>query len=74
MMDKKVKSRRGKGKIQFCKVTGKIKLQTETDAKIALAFGAGKKGSIRYYPCPFCKTFHTTSQEYKKRDELNANT
>lgn len=65
--------RKSKGKVKLCPVTKKVMLRTETDAKMALAFGAGLKGSIRYYPCKFCNAFHTTSQPYKKKVTLNAN-
>src|SRR6185295_1838234 len=61
-----------KRRAKLCPVTKKIMLKRPLDAKMALAFGAGRKGSIRYYPCTFCHTYHTTSQPYKKRDALNA--
>lgn len=57
---------------KYCKATGKIQLTTPNHAIQALLGGAGAKGSIRYYPCKFCNTYHTTSQPYRKRDELNA--
>lgn len=46
-----------------CKRTGKRRYD-ELGAKIALAKLTWKDhGERRYYRCPFCHGFHTTSQE-----------
>lgn len=49
-----------------CKRTGKVRYRTELDAKIRLAKLQWKDhGEKRCYRCPFCRGWHTTSQEKK---------
>lgn len=76
MIDTSITKAEVKDMAKLCKVTGKVKIRTELDAKIALAgveyireVKLRKKGNKseakpkRYYQCEFCNRFHLTSQE-----------
>ncbi len=43
-----------------CSTCGKVRFRTELEAKLAVAGGAGDKGSVRVYPCS--GGWHTTSE------------
>lgn len=46
----------------------KVTFRDEIAARLALAGGAGDKGSTRAYRCNRCRLWHTTSQRRRRRD------